>query len=152
MHGVHCAFEVHVKRWHVLLAFLVLGVGQSRRAVGAVPAGSDRAAACEAIGRAAGSAVRVHGRLFAANGGGSGYRIWPVGTQRLVWVSWRVQPALPDAVANRFTPFAEELYGDFTLVPLEPERAGRMREMCLLAGDNLVVRDLQSGVARRVAK
>ena len=134
----------------VILAVLLLDAGQSGGAVGALRAVSDRVAACKATGSAAGPELRVHGRLFAANGGGSGYRIWPVGTKRLYSISPRIEPAVPEAMISAFKPFAEELYGDFRLVPLAVERAGRMREMCLVAGENLVVRNAKSGGARRL--
>lgn len=55
-----------------------------------VPAGQDRARACRATGRSAGEAITVHGHLYAADGGGSGYRIRVVGSKRILWVTWRV--------------------------------------------------------------
>ena len=134
---------------HALLALFLLTIDSPSQIIDAIPAGSDRTAACHRTGRATGPAVTVRGRLFAANGGGSGYRIWPVGTKRILWVSWRVDPPLPDTVFHSFRPFDEELYGDFTLVPLGPDRPGVMREMCFVAAANLTVRDTQSG-ARRI--
>jgi hypothetical protein len=84
--------------------------------------------------------VKVHGRLYAANGGGSGFRIWIVGTRRIVWLSPKIDPAIPDPIRSAFKPFDEQLYGDFTLVPLAPDRPGVMREVCFVSGARLVVR------------
>ena len=101
----------------------------------------DRLEACKATGLAAGAPIVVHGRLYAANGGGSGYRIWPVGTKRLLWLSSRVDPALPEPIKEAFVPFEDVLYGDYTLLPLAPDRPGVMREVCLVGGRALVKRN-----------
>ena len=98
---------------------------------------SGRVAQCQALTTNAAAPITVRGRLYAVNGRGSGFRVWIVGTKRIVWLTPRIEPAVPAAVRSAFTPFDEELYGDFTLVPLQPDTPGRMREMCLAAADNL---------------
>jgi hypothetical protein len=99
----------------------------------------DRALACRSL-TGSEAPLTVRGRLYAANGGGSGFRIWIVGTRRIVWLSPRIDPAIPDAVRQAFKPFDEQVYGDFTLVPLAPDRPGVMREVCFVSGEHLVVR------------
>ncbi len=102
-------------------------------------AASDRAHACRALSGSR-PPITVRGRLYAANGGGSGFRVWIVATQRIVWLSPKIEPAIPDAIKNAFWAFDEQLYGDFTLVPLAPDRPGVMREVCFVSGDHLVAR------------
>ncbi len=133
----------------ILLIAALVFLSATKPPPGALPAGGDRPAACQAT-KGAEPAVVMRGRLFAANGGGSGYRIWPVGTRRVLWVSWRVDPPLPERIRQSFKPFDEELYGDFTLVPLSPDRPGVMREVCFVAGQSLVVQDVQTGARRRM--
>jgi hypothetical protein len=115
----------------------------------ATPAGA-RIAQCQALTSTAEVPTTVRGRLYAANGGGSGFRIWLVGTTRVVWLTPRIDPAVPDAIRHAFVPFDEELYGDFTLVPLRPDRPGVMREVCFVGGLHLVARNVKTGVTRAV--
>jgi hypothetical protein len=134
----------------VLLALLLLGAVVQGQIPGAVPAVSNRAAACQQTGRAVDEAFTVRGRLFAANGGGSGYRIWPVGTRRILWVSPKIDPPLPGDLEGGFRPFDEELYGDFTVVPLARDKPGVMREICFVAARNLTVLGVRTRERRRV--
>src|SRR4051812_43633861 len=83
---------------------------------------------------------RVHGRLFAANGTPS-LRIWPVGTRRLLGVHDDANPeALPPELRGARAPAMGardddrvEVYGDFTVCPLGPDRAGHMRMVTVKA-------------------
>jgi len=36
------------------------------------------------------------------------------------------------------------IYGDFEICPLEPDAPGRMRDVCVVSGKNLVVENLQA--------
>ena len=103
-------------------------------------AAPDKAATCKASRLAVGESFRVRGRLYAADGGGSGYRIWLVGTKRVVWVSGRVDPPLPAQLEDAFVPFGEVVYGDFTLQALAADRPGHMREVCIVDVERYVVR------------
>jgi hypothetical protein len=103
------------------------GAGDARSA------SDDRAMACREAEGSTGEPYQVRGRLYAANGGGSGYRIWIVGTKRIVYVSPRVEPVLPVGLEKGFTAFSEVVYGDFTLQGLAPDRPGVMREVCVVA-------------------
>jgi hypothetical protein len=127
----------------MLLTALALLALQSPTAVA-----SMRIAQCQALSKMAEAPMTVHGRLYAANGGGSGFRIWLVGTTRIVWLTPKIDPAVPANVLERFTPFDEELYGDFTFVPLRPDRPGVMREVCFVSGDRLVARDVKTRATR----
>ena len=116
-----------------------------------VRADRERAGQCAALPKAE-AVITVHGRLYGANGGGSGFRIWIVGTRRIVWLSPKIDPAVPDAIRNAFKPFDEEVYGDFDLVPLAPDRAGVMREVCFVSGEHLIVRDVRTGQSRTIMR
>jgi hypothetical protein len=111
----------------------------------------ERAGQCAALPKAE-APITVHGRLYGANGGGSGFRIWIVGTRRIVWLSPKIDPAVPDTIRNAFKPFDEELYGDFDLVPLAPDRPGVMREVCFVSGEHLIVRDVRTGQSRPIMR
>jgi hypothetical protein len=111
----------------------------------------ERAGQCAALPKAE-APITVHGRLYGANGGGSGFRIWIVGTRRIVWLSPKIDPAVPDTIRNAFTPFDEELYADFDLVPLAPDRPGVMREVCFVSGEHLIVRDIRTGQSRPIMR
>jgi hypothetical protein len=103
----------------------------------------SRREACRALPRAQDRTLLFRGRLFAANGGGSGFRIWPVGSERLYWISAQLDPELPDSGLRQFKPFSEVLYGDFEVLPLAPDKPGHMREVCLITAKNVVVRTAQ---------
>ena len=131
----------------ILLAFFLLGSANGSNGSGTTDRQADRLRECESLSDPPGSSVTVHGRLYAANGGGSGFRIWLVGTRRIVWLSPRIDPPMPEVILRLFKTFDEELYGDFTLVPLAPDRPGLMREMCFVSAGKLVVRDTRTGEA-----
>jgi hypothetical protein len=122
------------------VAILALGLQSAGGA-----ADPPRLTQCQSLAHAPVTPMRVRGRLYGANGGGSGFRIWLVGTRRIVWLTPRIEPAVPAAITATFKPFDEELYGDFTLLPLRPDRPGVMREVCFVSGERLVVREVQTG-------
>lgn len=90
----------------------------------------------------------MHGRLFAANGRPS-FRIWIVGTRRILGVSHRVadeshRPLLPANVWAAFgdgQAFGTFVYGDFEVCPFTRDRPGWMRLVCIASARNLVVRE-----------
>ena len=111
---------------------------------------AERETHCQSKSRSHESRVIVHGKLFASNGGGSGYRVWVVGTSRIVWLSKDIEPPVPADLEHAFTPFDEELYGDFVIVSLEADTPGKMREVCLVSGKSLVARSVATGKSRRI--
>jgi hypothetical protein len=134
---------------HALLALFLLTIDSPSQIIDAIPAGSDRTAACHRTGRATGPGGDCPRRLFAANGGGS---VTGSGQSAPSASCGCPGESLHLFQIRSFTAFDrsnEELYGDFTLVPLGPDRPGVMREMCFVAAANLTVRDTQSG-ARRI--
>ena len=106
------------------------------------PSGRRPIAALLAIGlvvaatvpsRAAEPCFWVHGRLFAANGAPT-FRIWPIGTRRILGVvgrddSGEAKTILPEPVRALIVSDTDavEVYGDFHVCPLQPDRPGWMR-------------------------
>ena len=98
-----------------------------------------------AAGGAAAAGARpcysVHGRLFAANGTPT-FRIWPVGTNRLLGIHNDENPeALPPELRGPHAPSMGAgpdegdtvVYGDFTVCPLTRDRPGHMRMVTVKA-------------------
>jgi hypothetical protein len=115
-----------------------------------LPADTNRVAPCQALTKTTVSPTTVGGRLYAASGGGSGSRVAVAGAKRIVWLTATIEPAIPDTVGSAFTLFDEELHGDFTLVPLQPDTPGVMRDVCFVAAGNLrpsLSRDAQTAAA-----
>ena len=133
----------HSRRPVVILVLALQSVGVTTGP--AVTAGPARLTRCQSLARVPATPMTVRGRLYAANGGGSGFRIWLVGTRRIVWLTPKIEPALPAVVTAAFKPFDEELYGDFTLLPLRPDRPGVMREVCFVSGAHFDVREARTG-------
>jgi len=70
-----------------------------------------------------------------------------VGTRRRLNVTNRVSDFLP-ASALKYTeltsPDHSYIFGDFTICPLEPDRPGFMREVCVVDAKNLVVQNIDN--------
>jgi hypothetical protein len=88
----------------------------------------------------------VHGRLSAYNGSPT-FRIWPIGTRRLLGVdqghgSDDGFDSLPPPVKRLVEPdaFQVDVLGDFQVCPLAPDRPGKMRPVKLTGGRNLSTR------------
>lgn len=87
----------------------------------------------------------VRGRLMAYNGTPT-FRIWPRGTQRLLGVTDAKDgeaPALPRSVAEALgaNAFDREVWGEFRVCPLAPDRRGRMRPVRLVDARGLATAD-----------
>lgn len=112
---------------------------------------AEQAPPCEKSPEIVGACFVVHGRLFFANGNPS-FRIWRVGTKRVLGVSdWRnagdmsadlANLHLPPGIQKRFLENLDETYifGDYTVCPLEPEHPGWMQDVCIVRAENLVVK------------
>jgi hypothetical protein len=94
------------------------------------------AAACRDDPGLAGPCFAVRGRLSTANGAPT-FRIWPVGTRRLLGVRGDV---LPECLRPHVG-FDRDLYADFVVCPLTRERPGHMRAVCVASAANMTVRD-----------
>ena len=97
--------------------------------------------ACRKSAAVVGACFTVRGRLSVANGTPS-FRIWPVGTRRIIGVVAANGDAeaavLPRDVESRMVQEGEfrTVYGVFTLCPLSKRRPGWMQFACIAgAGD-----------------
>jgi hypothetical protein len=111
---------------------------------------APKTSTCETSQNLAGTCFVVHGRLSIANGNPS-FRIWPIGTKRMLGVldgTGKGSPEdfdslnLPPKVEERMSSHPDETYifGDFTVCPFDEERPGWMRNVCIAHADHLVVR------------
>ena len=83
----------------------------------------------------------VAGRLSAYNGTPT-FRIWPRGTRRLLGVVSRNGEAersalLPLKIRDLNPSFDRDIWGEFRICALEPERRGRMRMVEIIDGRSL---------------
>lgn len=78
----------------------------------------------------------VRGRVSAYNGNPT-FRMWIVGTQRLLGIDQDVdeRPAAPRELAP-YLNFDHDVFGDFRVCPLTPEREGWMRRVCIESASN----------------
>jgi hypothetical protein len=79
--------------------------------------------------------------VFVANGT-PGLRIWVVGTKRILGVhNDDVEAGQPRGYPDCLLPhigFDKDLYADFTICPVAPDRQGRMRPVCIESASNMV--------------
>jgi hypothetical protein len=102
----------------------------------------------------AASCYWTHGRLNFANGAPS-YRIWKIGTKRILGVYSGPSrypprtdkdselPEFPAEIDKVFRPPNNTVYADFEICPLEPERKGEMQAVCIESAKNVVVEGLK---------
>ncbi|MFO1061337.1 MAG: hypothetical protein U1E53_30765 [Dongiaceae bacterium] len=113
----------------------------------ALPAAADGPGPCRGSPALAGACFAVHGRL-AVHNGSPAFRLHPAGSKRILGI---VTPAgapleepqdVPPEIRALFWRDADPapVEGDFEVCPLTPERPGRMRMVCIVAGRNLVPR------------
>ena len=84
-----------------------------------------------------------HGRLSSQNG--VGLAIWLIGSKRVVEVDNDIDE-LPAQVRRYLTitsPDHSYVFGDFDICPLEADRPGHMRRVCVTGAEKLVVQNLR---------
>jgi hypothetical protein len=89
-----------------------------------------------------GPCYTVHGRLSGSNGAFA-YKIWIVGTHRLLGVDLSAGCVLPKALDDAVGAQEREVFADFVVRPLTPDRPGEMRRVCVASAARLVVRPVQ---------
>jgi hypothetical protein len=65
--------------------------------------------------------------------------IWLLGTKRIVAVSDTEIPSTLGKYLDMTSPDHSDIYGDFEICPLGPDRPGHMRPACVTSGVKLVV-------------
>ena len=77
----------------------------------------------------------VRGRVSAYNGNPT-FRLWPVGTKRLLGVVPAGVEALPENLRSAVT-FDQSAFGTFEVCPMSTERPGVMRFVCIESASDL---------------
>jgi|SRR5579862_4483320 len=89
----------------------------------------------------------AHGRLYGANGNPA-VRLWKIGTTRVLGIYSgpsatdvldNEHPELPANINAKFKPMENEIFADFEICPLEPEKIGVMQAACIVSAKNIVV-------------
>ena len=85
-----------------------------------------------------------HGRLSSQNG--IGLKIWLIGTTRVVGLENPVDELPP--LVRKYLDMASSdhsyIYGDFDICPMEPDKPGHLRRVCVAGMEKLVVKSLRS--------
>jgi len=73
--------------------------------------------------------------------------LWPIGTKRLFHIPYTEKDPEHYLPANMLAKlrYDNEVFGDFEICPLEPDRPGHMRDACIQSASRLFVRDLPAG-------
>jgi hypothetical protein len=100
----------------------------------------DMASGCKANPALAGSCFVVRGRLSAYNGTPT-FRIWPIGTHRLIGVVPSEDPRSLPAELRGVASFDRDVFGIFTVCPFTANRPGVMQFGCVEAVRNVRVRN-----------
>jgi hypothetical protein len=92
----------------------------------------------------------THGRLSFWEGEPS-YRIWNIGTERILAVysgpsrfpprtrDDSMLPEFPTEIDRAFRPPNDRIFADFEVCPLEPEKPGEMQSVCIEAAKRIFV-------------
>ena len=104
---------------------------------------------CETSPRLVGKCFRVHGRLLAYNGTPT-FRVWPVGTHRLLGVNGYdggsgdtpdPRPEAFRAATLKSVDLSQTyVYGDYLLCPFTRSRPGWMQFVCIAKASHLVAK------------
>jgi hypothetical protein len=94
--------------------------------------------ACQSRQDLSGSCFVVHGRLRAYNGNPT-FRIWPIGTRRLLGVTGPHPGEEPLMPAGLGCDFDHDVYADFEVCPFTAKKEGVMQRTCIEAARKPVV-------------
>ena len=118
-----------------LLAVMLLGTAQA-----------DELPACASSPEVTGACFKVRGRLTSCSGVPN-VRIWIVGTKRILGVADPTgnvagDRLMPKSLDRAFTaPCDKAAFGDFTVCPLEKDRPGVMRRVCIAKTERVRLQD-----------
>ncbi len=105
---------------------------------------------CQHSRNLVGKCFRIRGRLLAYNGAPT-FRIWPVGTHRLLGVNGSgahaddadqpdLGPLLQDVTPSGGDWFKASVYGDYLVCPFTRSRPGHMQFVCIAKAAHRVMR------------
>jgi hypothetical protein len=108
----------------------------------AMPTRADKKRVCKANREVIGECFRLHGRLAGYNGNPT-YRIWRIGTKRLLGVhdDEKVGPLMPEWLQRKVDFERFWVYGDFEVCPLTKEEPEEMQIVCVESASNIVMRE-----------
>ncbi len=102
------------------------------------------AASWQCRAQAVESCFRHRGRLSSQNG--IALKIWLIGTTRVVGLENGVEE-LPPPVVRKYLDMTSSdhsyIYGDFDICPLESDKPGHLRRVCVAGMEKLVVQNLR---------
>ena len=98
---------------------------------------SAPASQCKANPQLAGPCFVVHGRLRAYNGNPT-FRIWRIGTGRLLGVTGAQPGEDPIMPTKLGCDFDHDVYADFEVCPFTQEKPGVMQRVCIESAQNRV--------------
>jgi hypothetical protein len=131
---------------HVVLSFALIAFALS--VSGAPQRVHKRKIACKTAENAA-ACYWAHGRLSLYNGNPT-IRVWKIGTHRILGIlsgpgaekrdpEDSVHPELPANVERVFKSLSTQIFADFEICPLQPERPGTMQDACIESAKNIFV-------------
>ena len=87
--------------------------------------------------------AKRHGRLSSQNG--IALKIWLIGSKRVVAVKNDVEnlPRFVQKYLQMTSPDHSYIFGDFNVCPVEPDRPGHIRHVCVTGAERLVVQPLR---------
>ena len=97
---------------------------------------------CKGNPALSGACFTVHGRLRAYNGNPT-FRIWPIGTKRLLGVTGAEpgqEPILPQDLACGFDC---DVFADFLVCPFTQDQPGVVRRVCVESASNRAIKRIQ---------
>jgi len=104
----------------------------------AAPA-ADTATQCKGNPAVIGKCFRVRGRLRAYNGNPT-FRIWPIGTKRLLGVTGARPGEEPILPKDLHCGFDCDVFADFEVCPFSESKPGVMQRTCIESADNRVIK------------
>lgn len=98
----------------------------------------DMRLGCKSNPQLVGACFPVHGRLSAYNGNPT-FRIWPIGTHRLLGVIDDEERLSVPVRIRRLIGFERDIFADFIVCPLSHARPGHMQFVCVEAAGHVRV-------------
>jgi hypothetical protein len=86
--------------------------------------------ACKSNAAVVGKCFTVHGRLRAYNGNPT-YRIWPIGSNRIIGVTGAKPGEAPIMPEDLACGFSCDVIADFELCPFSESKPGTMQRACI---------------------
>jgi len=108
---------------------------------------AEQLKSCKANPLVSGSCYEVRGRLSIYNGGPPNFRIWPIGTHRLLGVSegkylLKGYRNIPEEIENQLN-WNNAMFATFLVCPFEKQEPGKMQLVCVESAKSIVIKSQQ---------